>query len=94
MHFIPAAASCGVLRFKIKAAILKDDHFFLADPADCPFDLCFQWEEKTINVELKDFTGAGEPQSDYVASTRCPRSPHLFRVGRNWAVPCDKYINY
>jgi len=28
------------------------------------------------------------------SSTRCPRSPHLFRVGRNWAVACDKYIKY
>jgi hypothetical protein len=53
---------------KIKAAIIKDDHFILDDPANCPFDLCFKWEGKTINVELKDFTGAGEPQSDHVAS--------------------------
>ena len=63
---------------KIKAAILKDDHFFLADPADCPFDLRFQWEGKTINVELKDFTRIGEPQSDYVASI-VNQSGHLYR---------------
>lgn len=63
---------------KIKAAIIRDDHFFLDDPADCPFDLCFQWEGKTINVELKDFTGAGEPQSDYVASI-VNQSGHLYQ---------------
>ncbi len=63
---------------KIKAAILRDDHFFLADPADCPFDLRFQWEGKTINVELKDFTGSGEPQSDYVASI-VNQSGHLYQ---------------
>ncbi len=63
---------------KIKAAILKDDHFFLNAPKKCPFDLCFQWEEKTINVELKDFTGAGEPQSDYVASI-VNQSGHLYQ---------------
>ena len=63
---------------KIKAAILKDDHFFLNAPKKCPFDLCFQWEGKTINVELKDFTGAGEPQSDYVASI-VNQSGHLYR---------------
>lgn len=37
-------------------------------PRKCPFDLCFQWDGKSINVELKDFTWAGESQSDYVAS--------------------------
>jgi hypothetical protein len=63
---------------KIKAAILKDDHFFLNAAKKCPFDLCFQWEGKTINVELKDFTGAGEPQSDYVASI-VNQSGHLYQ---------------
>ena len=74
---------------KIKAAIIRDDHFFLADPADCPFDLCFQWEGKTINVELKDFTRVGEPQSDYVASI-VNQSGHLYQqtlVGRELQVP-------
>jgi len=63
---------------KIKAAILKDDHFFLNAPKKCPFDLCFYWEGKTINVELKDFTGAGEPQSDYIASI-VNQSGHLYQ---------------
>jgi hypothetical protein len=63
---------------KIKAAILKDNHFILNAPRKCPFDLCFQWEEKTINVELKDFTGIGEPQSDYVASI-VNQSGHLYQ---------------
>jgi hypothetical protein len=63
---------------KIKADIIKDDHFVLDDPTDCPFDLSFQWEGKTINVELKDFTGAGVPQSDYVASIINP-SGHLYQ---------------
>ena len=74
---------------KIKAAIIRDDHFFLADPADCPFNLCFQWEGKTINVELKDFTRVGEPQSDYVASI-VNQSGHLYQqtlVGRELQVP-------
>jgi hypothetical protein len=53
---------------KIKAAILKDNHFVLNVSRKCPFDLCFQWEGKTVNVELKDFTGAGESQSDYISS--------------------------
>jgi len=62
---------------KIKDAIRKDDHFLLNAPKKCPFDLCFQWEGKTINVELKDFTGIGEPQSDYVASI-VNQSGHLY----------------
>jgi hypothetical protein len=63
---------------KVKAAILKDDRFFLNAPQRCPFDLCFQWESKTINVELKDFTGMGGSQSDYVASI-VNQSSHLYR---------------
>lgn len=63
---------------RIKAAILRDDRFFLNAPKKCPFDLCFQWEGKTVNVELKDFTGAGEPQSDYVASI-VNQSGHLYQ---------------
>ncbi|MFZ3147635.1 MAG: hypothetical protein WA137_01190 [Methanothrix sp.] len=63
---------------KIKAAILRDYHFFLNAPKKCPFDLCFQWDGKTVNVELKDFTGAGEPQSDYVASI-VNQSGHLYQ---------------
>ena len=63
---------------KIKAAIIRDNHFFLDAPKKCPFDLCFQWEGKTVNVELKDFTGAGGPQSDYVASI-VNQSGHLYQ---------------
>lgn len=63
---------------KIKAAILNDDRFFLNAPQRCPFDLCFQWEGKTINVERKDFTGTGGSQSDYVASI-VNQSSHLYR---------------
>lgn len=63
---------------KVKAAILNDDRFFLNAPKSCPFDLCFQWEGKTINVELKDFTGTGGSQSDYVASI-VNQSSHLYR---------------
>jgi hypothetical protein len=35
-------------------------------------------ERKTINVELKDFTGAVEPQSDYIASI-VNQSSHLYQ---------------
>jgi hypothetical protein len=63
---------------KIKAAILKDNHFFLNAPKKCPFDLCFQWDGKTINVELKDFTRIGEPQSDYIASI-VNQNGHLYQ---------------
>lgn len=63
---------------KIKAAILNDDHFYLEDPKKCPFDLRFHWENKTINVELKDFTGDGPSHSDYVASIINP-SGHLYQ---------------
>ncbi len=63
---------------KIKAAILRDDRFFLNAPKKCPFDLCFQWEKNTINIELKDFTGAGESQSDYVSSI-VNQSGHLYQ---------------
>jgi hypothetical protein len=63
---------------KIKAAILKDDHFLLDQPRDCPFDLSFQWRGNTINVELKDFTGGIESHSDYVASI-VNQSSHLYR---------------
>jgi hypothetical protein len=63
---------------KIKAAILKDGHFLLERPKSCPFDLSFQWEGKTINVELKDFTGGIESQSDYVSSI-VNQSSHLYR---------------
>jgi hypothetical protein len=63
---------------KIKAAILKDGHFILNAPKKCPFDLCFLWQGKTVSVELKDFTGAGESQSDYVASI-VNQSGHLYQ---------------
>ena len=53
---------------KIKAVIAEDDNFTLGNLRDCPFDLCFQWEDKAIHVELKDFTGDYDLQSDYVAS--------------------------
>jgi len=63
---------------KIKAAIIGNDHFLLDDPTDCPFDLRFQWEGRTINVELKDFTGDSKSQSDYVSSI-VNRNSHLYR---------------
>jgi hypothetical protein len=40
---------------KIKAAILKDDHFLLDRPKDCPFDLSFQWRGNTIIVNCISF---------------------------------------
>jgi hypothetical protein len=63
---------------KIRAAILKDDHFLLERPRSCPFDLSFQWNGNSINVELKDFTGGIESHSDYVASI-VNQSCHLYR---------------
>ena len=63
---------------KIKAAVLSDNHFQLDSPRKCPFDLRFQCGDMAINVELKDFTGASGPQSDYVSSIVSP-SGHLYQ---------------
>lgn len=63
---------------EIKAAIIRDDHFSLEDSGDCPFDLCFRRDGRTVHVELKDFTGDGRHQSDYVASIVSPNG-HLYR---------------
>ena len=65
---------------RIKAAILKDDRFLLHPARSLPFDLLFRWGERAVHVEVKDFTsgGAGEPQSDYVASI-VNRTGHLYR---------------
>jgi hypothetical protein len=63
---------------RIKAAIVKDGHFVLANPRDCPFDLCFQWDGRTVHIELKDFTGADGQHSDYVASI-VNQDGHLYR---------------
>jgi len=46
------------------------------------------------NLESGKSNGGKITHITIYASTRCPRSPHLFRVGRNWAVPCDSYINH
>jgi len=65
---------------RIRAAILKDGRFLLHPKRSLPFDLLFRWGERTLHVEVKDFTGAGagEPQSDYVASI-VNRTGHLYR---------------
>jgi hypothetical protein len=76
---------------KIKAAILKDGHSILNAPKKCPFDICFHWQGKTVSVELKDFTGAGESQSDYVASI-VNQSGHLYQkvlTGRELQDPLE-----
>lgn len=63
---------------RIKAAILKDGRFLLYPPRSLPFDLLFRWGVRVVHVEVKDFTGTGEPQSDYVASI-VNRTGHLYR---------------
>lgn len=47
-------------------AIASDGHFLLGKAANLSHDIRFQWMDRTINVELKDFSFDG--QSDYVAS--------------------------
>jgi len=60
--------TCRPGALNIEAAILRDGYFHLHPPRRCPFNLCFRWVEPTLHVKVKDFTCAGEPQSDYVAS--------------------------
>ena len=49
---------------------------------------------KPVNYYVNSFCISAIFPFSSGSSTRCPRSPHLFRVGRNWAVLCDKYIKY
>ncbi len=51
---------------KIESVVEADARFLLCRVAELPFDMRFQWEGKTLDVELKDFTG--DHQSDYVNS--------------------------
>ena len=62
----------------IKAAIKQDSRFLFHPPRSLPFDLLFRWGERAVHVEVKDFTGTDEPQSDYVASI-VNRTGHLYR---------------
>ncbi len=50
----------------IKKSIETDKHFLLWKVENLSHDMRFQWMDRAINVELKDFTG--DHQRDYVAS--------------------------
>jgi hypothetical protein len=47
-------------------AIESDEHFRLGKVENLSHDIRFQWKDRTLNVEIKDFTC--DHQSDYVAS--------------------------
>ena len=51
---------------RLAKAIAADGHFVLGKVANLSHDVRFQWMDRIINVELKDFSFDG--QSDYVAS--------------------------
>ena len=51
---------------QIMDAINADDHFLLWNVGSLSHDLRFQLDNKTLNVEIKDFTR--DHQSDYVSS--------------------------
>lgn len=51
---------------RLTKAIADDGHFLLGKVANLSHDIRFQWMDRTINVELKDFSFDG--QSNYVAS--------------------------
>lgn len=51
---------------RLAKAIAADGHFLMGKVANLSHDIRFQWMDRTINVELKDFSFDG--QSDYVAS--------------------------
>lgn len=51
---------------RLADAIAFDGHFIRGKVANLSHDIRFQWMDRTINVELKDFSFDG--QSDYVAS--------------------------
>ncbi len=51
---------------RLADAIASDGHFMRGKVANLSHDIRFQWRDRTINVELKDFSSDG--QSDYVAS--------------------------
>jgi hypothetical protein len=51
---------------RLAKAIAADGHFVLGKVANLSHDVRFQWMDRILNVELKDFSFDG--QSDYVAS--------------------------
>lgn len=51
---------------RLAGAISSDGHFIRGKVANLSHDIRFQWRDRIINVELKDFSSDG--QSDYVAS--------------------------
>lgn len=51
---------------RLADAIATDGHFIRGKVANLSHDMRFQWRDRIINVELKDFSSDG--QSDYVAS--------------------------
>lgn len=52
----------------IREAVEKDEHFYspIGEKASLPFDLRFIQEGKTLHIEIKDFSEAGN--SDYLSS--------------------------
>jgi len=51
---------------RLAGAISSDGHFIWGKVANLSHDIRFQWKDRIINVEVKDFSSDG--QSDYVAS--------------------------
>ena len=51
---------------RIMKSIEADEHFLLWKVENLSHDMRFQWMDRALNIELKDFTG--DHQSDYVAS--------------------------
>lgn len=60
---------------RLAKAIASDEHFVLGKVANLSHDIRFQWMDRIINVELKDFSLDG--QSDYVGLDCQFRGPAL-----------------
>lgn len=54
----------------IRKLIEADEHFLLWKIENLSHDIRFQWLDRALNIELKDFTG--DHQSDYVSSIISP----------------------
>jgi len=72
---------------RLADAIASDGHFIRGKVANLSHDIRFQWRDRTINVELKDFSSDG--QSDYVASVinSDGRLYHQVLLAREYADP-------
>lgn len=72
---------------RLADAIASDGHFIRGKVANLSHDIRFQWRDRTINVELKDFSS--DEQSDYVASVinSDGRLYHQVLLAREYADP-------